>query len=310
MALISGPDCVISGSSSSAALRVTQTGTGDIVRFEDSTNPDSTPFRISADGDVLAEAGYMEVGSGNIGGDFRVVNRVNNSTSSRIWIEKELGTGGAVTDGTTIGLIGSRGYTTAAGATETGAYINFVVDETRGSIGNAPPTRIDFRSDPDGAGTDVAMSILGGGVKLQPESTTDWGNAGVGNGTTVILGGGVGGGVNAGQGIRTFRADVTGVDTTFVNSGIVLSNTRAVYLITLEGIASGTNGYSTACYIATVAAYSKTLTQLGSAANHFGNGFVSAQLDSSSAYNVNIQVKASTANSWTITTSALRIGAN
>jgi hypothetical protein len=35
-----------------AALRITQTGTGDAVRVEDSANPDSTPFVITATGDV------------------------------------------------------------------------------------------------------------------------------------------------------------------------------------------------------------------------------------------------------------------
>jgi hypothetical protein len=37
---------------SSAALRVTQLGTGDAIRVEDETNPDSTPFVVKADGKV------------------------------------------------------------------------------------------------------------------------------------------------------------------------------------------------------------------------------------------------------------------
>jgi hypothetical protein len=40
-------------STSSAALRVTQTGSGNALVVEDSTNPDSTPFVINADGNVL-----------------------------------------------------------------------------------------------------------------------------------------------------------------------------------------------------------------------------------------------------------------
>jgi hypothetical protein len=35
-----------------AALRITQTGTGDAIRVEDSTNPDSTPFIVDASGNV------------------------------------------------------------------------------------------------------------------------------------------------------------------------------------------------------------------------------------------------------------------
>lgn len=46
------PGIVISGSSTSAALRVTQTGTGDALRVEDDANPDATPFVIDASGRV------------------------------------------------------------------------------------------------------------------------------------------------------------------------------------------------------------------------------------------------------------------
>lgn len=55
MALLSGPNCVISGSSTDPALRVTQTGTGLAVRIEDSANPDSSPF-------VVANNGYVGIG--------------------------------------------------------------------------------------------------------------------------------------------------------------------------------------------------------------------------------------------------------
>lgn len=51
-------DQVVTGSftidtaSSAAALRVTQTGTGDAIVVEDSTNPDTTPFVVASDGRV------------------------------------------------------------------------------------------------------------------------------------------------------------------------------------------------------------------------------------------------------------------
>jgi hypothetical protein len=54
----------IVANSSSAALRVTQTGTGDALRVEDSANPDSTPFRISTDGLVLV-GGPPVIGGGS-----------------------------------------------------------------------------------------------------------------------------------------------------------------------------------------------------------------------------------------------------
>ena len=39
-------------SSSNAALRVTQTGSGNAITVEDSVNPDTTPFVVKADGKV------------------------------------------------------------------------------------------------------------------------------------------------------------------------------------------------------------------------------------------------------------------
>ena len=43
---------VIDTSSSTAALRITQTGTGEALRVEDSSNPDSSPFVIDASGNA------------------------------------------------------------------------------------------------------------------------------------------------------------------------------------------------------------------------------------------------------------------
>ena len=45
---------VIEGTTTSAALRITQLGTGNALLVEDSTNPDSTPFVIDASGAVIA----------------------------------------------------------------------------------------------------------------------------------------------------------------------------------------------------------------------------------------------------------------
>lgn len=43
---------VIAGSTSDAALRITQTGAGDALLVEDASNPDSSPFVIDASGNV------------------------------------------------------------------------------------------------------------------------------------------------------------------------------------------------------------------------------------------------------------------
>jgi hypothetical protein len=48
------PNSVISSSSSSNALRITQTGAGNALLVEDTTNPDASPFVIDATGVVVA----------------------------------------------------------------------------------------------------------------------------------------------------------------------------------------------------------------------------------------------------------------
>lgn len=50
---ISG-NAVVSSNSSSDALRITQTGSGNALVVEDSTNPDSTPFVVDGNGRVMA----------------------------------------------------------------------------------------------------------------------------------------------------------------------------------------------------------------------------------------------------------------
>lgn len=60
---------VISTNSTSAALRITQTGTGHALVVEDSTNPDSTPFVVDASGAVgigTASPGSLLDVAGNI----------------------------------------------------------------------------------------------------------------------------------------------------------------------------------------------------------------------------------------------------
>jgi hypothetical protein len=65
---------VIEASTSAAALRITQTGSGEALRVEDSSNPDSSPFVINASGNVgigtvpdsvassLTTAGAIQIG--------------------------------------------------------------------------------------------------------------------------------------------------------------------------------------------------------------------------------------------------------
>ena len=65
-----GLPTVISVGSTSTALRVTQTGTGNALLIEDSANPDSTPFVINSNGDVgvgtASPTTKFEIAGGNL----------------------------------------------------------------------------------------------------------------------------------------------------------------------------------------------------------------------------------------------------
>lgn len=52
MSVATDGSTIISGSSSNAMLRITQTGAGNALVVEDSANPDATPFVVAADGNV------------------------------------------------------------------------------------------------------------------------------------------------------------------------------------------------------------------------------------------------------------------
>lgn len=76
---------IVSVSSSSDALRITQTGAGNALVVEDSANPDSTPFVVSASGNVgvgtLSPAEELHVNSG--AAEFAIQ---WDSTGSKSWV--------------------------------------------------------------------------------------------------------------------------------------------------------------------------------------------------------------------------------
>ena len=79
----------IDTSSSETALRVTQSGTGDAIRVEDSANPDTTPFIVKSDGLVgigTASPSEQLTVNGNVAADvYKVtVNAVNAQATSYV----------------------------------------------------------------------------------------------------------------------------------------------------------------------------------------------------------------------------------
>jgi hypothetical protein len=94
---VTGPT-VVSMSSTSTALRVTQTGTGSALLVEDSTNPDATPF-------VVTNAGRVGIGTSTPINQLEVVGAISNSSYLEVGTDLTL-------DGSNVNLysdIGSGG---------------------------------------------------------------------------------------------------------------------------------------------------------------------------------------------------------
>lgn len=75
---------IIDTASSDAALRVTQTGTGEAIRVEDSANPDSTPFVVASDGKVYIGTTVTTTSLLNVNGNTLIYGNIYlNGTTNR-----------------------------------------------------------------------------------------------------------------------------------------------------------------------------------------------------------------------------------
>jgi hypothetical protein len=155
---------IISGTTTDAALRITQLGTGNALLVEDSTNPDATPFVIDTSGKVVVGsttaptisgvpqfqvAGVATAASSQVG-----FSRWDNSaSSSAIQFAKSrsgvIGTQGVVSSGDAFGQI--QFYGDDGTAFVQGANITAAVDGTPGT--NDMPGRLVFSTTADGAST-------------------------------------------------------------------------------------------------------------------------------------------------------------
>lgn len=153
---------VVNTSSTSDALRVTQTGTGNVVVFEDAANPDSTPFVIDNAGRVIlghtvnvsppggAPVCQFHSTGGNMMANFRWIN--SSGGGGYLFCKSRSATigsvGGAVQDGDELGnffFVGDDGTSLLPGAQLQGA-----VDGVVGT--NSLPSRLTFRTRAAGAG--------------------------------------------------------------------------------------------------------------------------------------------------------------
>jgi hypothetical protein len=106
---------------------------------------------------------------------------------------------------------------------------------------------------------------------------------------------------------QSSESNVSGVGTSFVNSGIVFGNETGVWLVSITAFGDG-NMYSAALYVVTTGAFSKTINLIGGPSNHFGNGSVVAQLSTSEGVSANLQVRRTTSGSALVFVKIIRTG--
>jgi hypothetical protein len=180
---LSGNAIISVTDNTNAALRITQLGTGNALLVEDSTNPDASPFVVSASGQVIVGnttsiSGYNDnVGTGRVpqiqlqGSSLDTASQTltswhaNGVLSPYLFLAKSqsgaIGTRGVVGNGA---LLGSASFSGDDGtAFIQAASISASVDGTPGT--NDMPGRLVFSTTADGAATPTErMRINSSGV--------------------------------------------------------------------------------------------------------------------------------------------------
>jgi hypothetical protein len=152
---------IISGTSTSAMLRVTQLGTGNALLVEDDTNPDATPVVVRSDGRTImghtAPEGEWYVSSGTGHRLYVVDNQSVNAVSGNVWFQRYNGAGGlticrsngtnigdrgVIVTGDTIGVVNFAGDDAVDGGMTSCARISVTSEGTIGT--GIIPTRMTF----------------------------------------------------------------------------------------------------------------------------------------------------------------------
>ena len=182
---------VISGSSASDGLRITQTGSGNAIVVEDFTNPDSSPFVVNQHGSLqIGFNQFLNITGYNGFEGLQLSNSGALTASAAItmsrWsadsggpvmtIGKSRGVGvgnrEAIQNEDQIGAINFAGDDGGTGDFPVGARILAAVDGTIG-VGDLP-SRLQFFTTPDGSASPVeAMRITSGqGIEIARTSVT------------------------------------------------------------------------------------------------------------------------------------------
>jgi hypothetical protein len=194
---LSAPGTVISANTSTNALRITQTGSGNALLVEDSANPDSTPVVVTTDGRAVIghTAAITGPGSNTSGLQTHSTSVFQMGYGGTYWAADANGAGAylAKSRGAAIGTRGivssgdATGRFTFAGDDGTNflatAWIESSVDGTPGT--NDMPGRLVFSTTADGASTPTErMRIDNAGNVAIGTSSTSGGRLSVFSGTS------------------------------------------------------------------------------------------------------------------------------
>jgi hypothetical protein len=254
---------VISANTSTDALRITQTGAGNALLVEDSTNPDSTPFVIDADGIVIVGS-TTKATYGATSPSLQI--RGTSTATSALSVESNSTT---TTRGGTFYLQRSRSTTVGgfdsvqnndalsvivgSGADGTGfvqaAQIRIEVDGTPGT--NDMPGRLVFSTTADGASSSTERLRIDSAGRVDMRNTmtdTGSGTASSISTTTLTVGGTVTGTFNVGDRIFGVGVEpntfITALGTGTGGAGTyTINNSQTVASGTIRAVGGGLNTF-------------------------------------------------------------------
>jgi len=173
-----GGNTIISvADNTNAALRITQTGTGNALVVEDEANPDATPFVVNADGSVgigvTTPSALLDIGADGVVN--QLITRYSTDTNpSRLFLRKARGTRSSpasVASGDIVNELTFSAYDGSAFLPT--ARIDSVVDGTPGT--NDMPGRLVFSTTADGSSTPTERMRINnaGSVSIGGGSSVD-----------------------------------------------------------------------------------------------------------------------------------------